>query len=188
MAVTFESLPAERITAELLRGFRRRQIVTQCLRRTDGGWAARDIAFVDDWTDADRARVLNKLRAIASSGGVVLAALDGGALAGFAALRADRLGPNGEDVELASLHVSEERRRQGLGRALFHRAADWARAQGAKALYISAHSAVESQAFYRAMGCVDARVPDPAHAAAEPCDRQMEYLLPAGHIEEGACP
>lgn len=188
MAVTFESLPAERITAELLRGFRRRQVVTQCLRRTDGGWAARDISFVDDWTDADRARVLDKLRAIASIGGVVLAALDGGALAGFAALRAGRLGPNGEDVELASLHVSEERRRQGLGRALFDRAADWARAQGAKALYISAHSAVESQAFYRAMGCVDARVPDPAHVAAEPCDRQMEYLLLADYTEGGECP
>ena len=44
-------------------------------------------------------------------------------------------------------------------------------------LYISAHSAVESQAFYKKMGCVEAEEYDPAHTAAEPCDCQLEYLL-----------
>ena len=46
-----------------------------------------------------------------------------------------------------------------------------------KKLYISAHSAVESQAFYKKMGCVEAEEYDPAHTAAEPCDCQLEYLL-----------
>lgn len=50
-------------------------------------------------------------------------------------------------------------------------------AQGGQKLYISAHSAVESQAFYRKMGCVEAEEYDPAHTAAEPCDCQLEYLL-----------
>ena len=31
---------------------------------------------------------------------------------------------------------------------------EWAKQKGAKKLYISAHSAVESQAFYKSMGCV----------------------------------
>ena len=51
------------------------------------------------------------------------------------------------------------------------------RALGAEKLYISAHSAAGPMAFYRAMGCVEAEEPDPFHAAAEPCDVQMEYRL-----------
>ena len=63
------------------------------------------------------------------------------------------------------------------GAVLFLSAARWAAAQGGQKLYISAHSAVESQAFYRKMGCVAAEEYDPAHTAAEPCDCQLEYLL-----------
>ena len=56
-------------------------------------------------------------------------------------------------------------------------AARWARDRGAQKLYISAHSAIESQAFYRAMGCVEAHTYNPAHVAAEPFDCQLEYRL-----------
>ena len=38
-------------------------------------------------------------------------------------------------------------------------------------------SAVESQAFYAAMGCTDAQEIDEDHARREPFDRQLEYLL-----------
>lgn len=68
--------------------------------------------------------------------------------------------------------------RQELDRALFAGADLFlAAGQGGQKLYISAHSAVESQAFYRKMGCVEAEEYDPAHTAAEPCDCQLEYLL-----------
>ena len=46
-----------------------------------------------------------------------------------------------------------------------------------KKLYLSAHSAVETQAFYAAMGCVEAREYNEAHVASEPFDCQMEYAL-----------
>jgi len=73
--------------------------------------------------------------------------------------------------------VSEDMRRGGIGKALFLAAAEWARKQGAKKLYISAHSAVESQAFYRAMGCVEAAEYHQKHVEAEPFDCQLEYVL-----------
>ena len=44
-------------------------------------------------------------------------------------------------------------------------------------LYISAHSAVESQAFYKAMGCVEAEVYHQGHVEEEPYDCQLECGL-----------
>ena len=80
-------------------------------------------------------------------------------------------------MDLSSLHVSEDMRRHGIGKCLFEAARDWARGQGAGKLYISSHSAIESQRFYEAMGCVDAVWRDPRHVEAEPYDRQLEYVL-----------
>lgn len=68
-------------------------------------------------------------------------------------------------------------RGQGIGKCLFAAAKEWAKENGAKKLYISAHSAVESQAFYRAMGCVEAEVYHQKHVEAEPYDCQLECLL-----------
>ena len=56
-------------------------------------------------------------------------------------------------------------------------AALWAKAQGGKKLYISSHSAVETQRFYQAMGCVDAKELLEEHVAREPLDRQLELVL-----------
>lgn len=39
------------------------------------------------------------------------------------------------------------------------------------------HSAEETQAFYQAMGCVDAVEVNVHHAALEPFDIQMEYVI-----------
>ena len=80
-------------------------------------------------------------------------------------------------LDLAHIYVSEEWRRSGIGTTLFAAAKRWAEGQGAKKLYISAHSAVESQVFYRKMGCVEAAQADPAHVEAEPFDCQLEYVL-----------
>ena len=42
---------------------------------------------------------------------------------------------------------------------------------------ISAHSAVESQAFYKSMGCVEAEVYNQKHVEDEPYDCQLECGL-----------
>ena len=86
-------------------------------------------------------------------------------------------GSRGQYAVLEELHVSEDRRRQGIGRKLFGLAADSARELGAEKLYISTMSAVESQDFYISMGCAEALEPDPWHVAKEPCDVQREYVL-----------
>lgn len=107
----------------------------------------------------------------------MLAAFDGGVLAGFAAVTNEPFGPAEEYLQLSELNVSQPLRGQGIGRELFRLACEQARTRGAQKLYLSAHSAEETQAFYRAMGCVEAAWYHPELVALEPCDCQMEFLL-----------
>lgn len=177
MRLQYKRLLEQDIDRELFDGFIRRQVVTKCWRRENGEWTVKDAPFLDDWTEEDYRKLTAELRGILSSGGFVYGAFSGGKLKGFASVDPNRFGSRGEYFDLTQLHVSEETRRRGIGKALFLAAAEWAREKGAGKLYISAHSAVESQAFYRAMGCVEAAEYDPKHTQAEPFDCQLEYRL-----------
>lgn len=159
-----------------LDGFIRHQIVKRCWRNTSVGWRLMPVVFTEDW-DADRLRAeAAELLEMHAEGIPVFVAKAGDTVVGFAAL-GGRLGSCGQYMELSSLQVTEPWRGCGVGRQLFRMACDAARAAGAQKLYISAHSSEESQAAYRAMGCVHAQECDPAHAASEPFDVQMEYDL-----------
>lgn len=100
-----------------------------------------------------------------------------GVLKGFVSVEATIFGGEQNYLDLSSIHVSEDQRGRGIGKALFLAAGEWARKHGGRKLYISAHSAVESQAFYRAMGCAEAEVYHQGHVEAEPYDCQLEYRL-----------
>lgn len=173
----YRTVALEEIDRRLFHAFIRRQDVTKCWRKEDGDWVIRDIAFIDDWSEVDYAYLVACLRRTLEGGGVLFGAFEDGALKGFASVEGRPLGSRADMLDLSSLHVSRDRRGRGAGRRLFGLAADWARAHGARKLYISAHSAVETQAFYRAMGCVEAEEYDPEHTAKEPCDCQLEYRL-----------
>lgn len=175
--IEYRKLCLTELCPELFADFRRFQKVEKCWRKAGGQWVLKDIAFTEDWDREDHLRVCGQLREALSSGGCVWAAFQDGALKGFASVDGRLIGSRRQYAVLAELHVSEELRGQGLGRDLFARAAEEARRLGAEKLYISAMSAEESQAFYRAMGCVEAQEYDPPHVEKEPCDVQMEYLL-----------
>lgn len=173
----YRTLSSPELDRGLFHAFIRRQEVTDCWRRAGEGWVIRPDPFVDDWTEADYQVLIRCLRDTAASGGFVYAAFVDGELKGFVAVTPEIFGGAHRYMDLAAIHVSADCRGHGLGRALFQAAAQWARERGAGKLYISAHSAVESQAFYARMGCVDAQLPDPHHVAAEPFDRQLELKL-----------
>lgn len=100
-----------------------------------------------------------------------------GALKGFASVEGTLIGKKKEYADLTSIHISKELRGQGAGSELFQLAANWAKEHGAKKLYISAHSAVETQAFYCRLGCIKAQEISKEHIEREPYDVQLEYLL-----------
>ena len=138
----------------------------------------KDIAFTERWSDEDYQTLCGCLRNTLDTGGQVWGAFLEGKLKGFTSVEGGLLGSRNQYADLTSLHVSADCRGLGLGRRLFQLAMDFARQKGARALYISAHSSVESQAFYKAMGCVEAGEPLPAHVLAEPCDCQLERPIP----------
>ncbi len=165
------------MTRELFACFDRRQEVTFCRRRVGLSWRMVHCPFVDDWTEEQFRHQIHNLQTTLRGGGAVFGAFVDGTLKGFAAVEGKPFGPNDLYRDLTSLHVSADCRRRGLGRMLFELAARWAREHGAQKLYISAHSAQETQAFYASMGCVDTLWPSPEHVALEPFDCQLEYVL-----------
>lgn len=150
---------------------------TRCRRKAGGQWVEANDAFVDDWSPDDYQALILTLRDILAQGGIMIGAFADGQLKGFTAVKAGLFGQNREYLDLEYIHVSEDTRGRGIGRALFALAKDWAQAQGAGKLYISAHSAVETQAFYQAMGCMEAMENDAEHVRREPYDCQLECTL-----------
>jgi GNAT superfamily N-acetyltransferase len=173
----YRRLRAAEMNLSLFENFERRQIVTRCRRKVDGIWMIVEDPFVDQWDDDDYHTLVFCLRRTLDQGGVVFGAFLNEVLKGFASVEGMPLGSRGQYRDLSSLHVSEEQRRKGIGRALFLACAAWAREQGAEKLYLSTHSAVETQAFYHAVGCVEALEYNEGHVRKEPCDCQLEYLL-----------
>ena len=175
--VQYRILRPDELCRDLFRGFIRRQVVTKCWRREDSKWVIRDNPFIDDWSEADYRTLVSCLQNTLATGGVVYGAFVDGTLKGFTSVEPGFLGSGGQYLDLSSIHVSEDARGAGIGKALFLMAKEWAREKGAKKLYISAHSAVESQAFYQRMGCVEALEYNQRHVDAEPFDCQLECVL-----------
>lgn len=176
-SVQFRPIAPEELASSLFASFRRFQKVTHCWRKAEGQWVLKPIAFTEDWDQNDYQRLTAQLAQTLREGGALWGTFSSEGLKGFASVEGRLIGSRSQYAVLAELHVSEDFRRQGLGRRLFALAAGSAQALGAEKLYISAMSAQESQAFYQALGCVEAQEYDPPHVEKEPCDCQMEFPL-----------
>ncbi len=172
--VNYRELNIGEINVDLFRHFQRKQVVTDCWRKEDGKWVIRRAPFLDDWSAADYEKLVVCLRNTVSTGGFVCGALIGGELKGFVSVEGSPIGSGLQYMDLSSIHVSQDMRGQGIGRQLFLAAKKFAGEKGVNKLYISAHSAVESQAFYKAMGCVEAKEYQAEHVEKEPYDCQLE--------------
>ena len=175
--VEYRILQAEELCRKLFGDFIRHQIVTKCWRNENGKWIIKDDPFVDDWTEKDYRILITCLKTTIQTTGFVYAAFYDKKLKGFVSVESEIFGGEQRYCDLSCIHVSEDMRNKGIGRTLFIAAKEWAKRKGAKKLYISAHSAIESQAFYKSMGCVEAEVYNQKHVEAEPYDCQLECSL-----------
>ncbi|NLC79190.1 MAG: GNAT family N-acetyltransferase [Ruminococcaceae bacterium] len=175
--IEYKELKEAEITRELFSDFVRTQEVTRCWRKEEGEWVIKDIAFTENWGEKEYQTLTVNLKHTSATGGFVAAAFSDGKLKGFVSVESETFGSERQYIELSSIHVSRDMRGNGIGGALFGLAKERAKKVGAKKLYISAHSSVESQAFYRAMGCIEAREYSAPHVLKEPCDCQLEYNL-----------
>lgn len=175
--ITYRQLVSKEINIELFKDFTRRQVVTYCLRKENDKWVIKSDPFIDDWSEEDYKFLVICLKNTVKTGGFVYGAFYDKALKGFVSVEADIFDEEQGYINLSSIHVSEDMRGKGIGKALFLAAKEWAKGRGARKLYISAHSAVETEAFYKKMGCVEAVNYNKAHVEKEPFDCQLECLL-----------
>lgn len=173
----YKKLKAEDIKEDLFKGFNRHQKVTKCWRKIDNQWVIKDIAFTEEWTSKEYEFLVKCLKNTVNTGGVVFAAFREEGLAGFVSVENTFFGSENEYLQLSCIHVTYEGRGMGVGRGLFELAAESAREMGAKKLYVSAHSSIESQAFYKNLGCVEAVEYNEKLVEEEPCDCQLEFVL-----------
>lgn len=175
--IQYRNLDADEMSRELFQNFTRRQVVTKCWRKEDGEWKIKDVPFIDDWSEEDYETLVSCLKNTIRTGGFVYGAFSEGNLKGFVSVESTLFGGEQRYLDLSSIHVSEDMRECGIGKSLFLAAKEWAKEKGAEKLYISSHSSVESQAFYKAMGCAEAEVYSQKHVEEEPCDCQLECRL-----------
>ena len=174
----FRPLTKEELVPELFRCFDRFQIVEKCWRKVEGQWVVKDVVFTERWGEEDYRFLCQCLQNTVATGGQVWGAFLEGRLKGFASVEGPLIGSQKQYADLTSIHVSADapgatawggscssgRRRQAAG---------W----GPRRCTSPAPFVVESQAFYKAMGCVEATEYIPAHVEQEPCDCQLECPL-----------
>ncbi len=174
MEIIYRDITYGELDRRLFGDFQRRQEVVDCWRREGGEWGIKPDPFTDDWSEADYRELIDGLRKTVVGGGMVRGAFIGGKLKGFVSVGRRLFGSRGQYIDLYELHVSRDFRRRGIGTKLFGFAVAFAKQIGAEKLYISAHSAVESQSFYRSLGCKEAEEYSQAHVTKEPYDCQLE--------------
>ena len=173
----YKRLDNHNFTGHSLDDFVRRQTVTECWRKIDNDWKLVTNVYEENWSQAQCREIAEDVVHHINLDQTGFGAFDGERIIGFATVSHRIFGAAARYVQLVCFQISEEYRRQGIGRKLFSLACEEARRLGADKLYISAHSSKESQAAYRALGCTPAEEVNEGLAAAEPFDVQMEYRL-----------
>jgi ribosomal protein S18 acetylase RimI-like enzyme len=175
--ITFRKLVLNDLSRTLLKEFNRYQKTSRILAKEEVSLYEKEACFIDDWNDEKKFNVIRELRYCVQSGGAVLGAYMGEKSVGFANVESKRFGIKLDHVELPYIHVSNEYRGCGIGKRLFNLCCESAKELGAQKLYIGAHPSIESQNFYKAVGCTLAKEVNEDIFNREPLDIQLEYKL-----------
>ncbi|WP_394218660.1 GNAT family N-acetyltransferase [Halobacillus trueperi] len=133
--------------------------------------------FEEDWNEGNKQTIIHHFRLVIENGGAVVAALKEKKVYGFAVIEATDFGEKSMYRELSYIHVTRKFRGSGIGKVLFEKACEVAKALGAEKLYIGAHPSVETQKFYQKMGCEPAKEVNATIFFREPRDIQLEFIL-----------
>lgn len=180
MAIHYEKLNAENFNIHSLDRFVRHQLVKECWRNVNGQWKlvpAKPADLEENWTVEQCQEIAADVALHMENDQTAEGAFDGGELIGFITVSHNIFGSTAKYVELVCFQVSEPYRGKKIGKNLFKLACVEAKRLGADKLYISAHSSKETQAAYKALGCVHAAEINRKLAAEEPFDVPLEYAL-----------
>jgi ribosomal protein S18 acetylase RimI-like enzyme len=159
------------IQDHLLDGFIRYQETKRVKLLQDGSLVEKDISFVDDW-DLEKLTWINNY--MKEENKVTVLVYNDGVVIGFSVL--DTVMFDGY-MNMPYIHIDGRYRGLGIGKKLFSKVCEVGKELGAKKLYISGHPAIETQAFYKSVGCVLAKKINEELLAIEPYDIQLEKEL-----------
>ncbi len=175
--IRFSRLEDDNFTGHSLDSFVRHQAVTECWRKTDSDWKLVPVLYEENWSLEQCREIAENVRLHMNLDRTGFGAFIGERIVGFATVSHHIFGATARYAELVCFQISEEYRRQGIGRKLFSMACEEALRLGAEKLYISSHSSKESQAAYRALGCTPTEEINASLAAEEPFDVQLELRV-----------
>jgi len=185
--ITCRAMTVDDLHVHMMDDFDRHQEITHVMRKNGRVKKLRK-PRVEDWPAEGKTGFVRNfiyhvyVRQFFGGEPKVFAAFRDGQVVGFAYWRCIenqklKRGKAKDFAILDRLFVSRECRRMGLGRQLFELCAQAARAEGAPMLYISTEPAVETQAFYRSVGCVKTRTDLGPVMRAPKHDIPLEYAL-----------
>lgn len=177
MEVEYRQLNSKNFTNHSLDDFIRHQQVSECWRNVEGAWNLVPISFEENWSLEQCREIAADVAVHMENDQTAFGAFEGDKLVGFITLSHNVFGNTAKYLELVCFQVSEPYRGKGIGKILFQQACEEAQRLGAEKLYISGHSSKESQAAYKALGCVHAKEINQKLAEEEPFDVQLEYAL-----------
>jgi len=176
-SITYKELSLSDLDFALLSEFVRFQETHKVLYKTDDGYSIKDDHFFDYWDDEKKKQVIEDLKSSLQAGGTIYGAYSGKELVGFTNIAGRLFGSENQYVELLYIHVSANHRGHGIGKTLFELCMEAAKRRGADKLYIAAHPSIETQEFYKRMGCTYALEVNEEILQKEPLDIQMERRL-----------
>jgi N-acetylglutamate synthase-like GNAT family acetyltransferase len=165
--IEIKLLTKENMKENGLDDFCRTQIVKRQYKLLNGEYILVEAEWVMDW---DQKRKCDVAKSLISDDYIAYGAFENDRIIGFVSVESKL---RGEHLVLDNIQVSQEYRRDGLGRKLFQIAKERVKVSGAKHLYISACPSEETIHFYKAMGCKIAINPIKDIAEEEPMDVQM---------------
>ncbi|MCA1032204.1 GNAT family N-acetyltransferase [Bacillus timonensis] len=175
--IIYKELELIEIKAHLLQQFNRYQETKKVWYEEHKQYKLKEDYFTEQWDDERKRQVIDSIRSCKLRDGIVIGAFIKDQLKGFACVEGGFLGSQKQYLELSYIHVSRELRNSGIGKELFMLCCKHAKKKGAKKLYIGAHPSVETQQFYRSLGCTYAVEINKEIYEREPLDIQLEYLL-----------
>jgi len=161
--------------AERIREIDASNFIGKAWREVNGVRQLVEINYQDTGFPHGYERHLTELRETMINGGSALGAFDNGKVIGFCSVNSDVFGVKYRYALLHQMFIDLNHRRKGIGKQLFLLSIIEAKKFGAEKFYICAGSSEETIAFYRALGCVEAKEINIELYESDTRDMQLEY-------------
>ena len=135
--ISYSTLTRDQI--DLLKQIDRRELIHGLYYQQEGRLVFEDKQIqVPEWRDEDKTQRVQNLLEILDQGATFFGAFCGKNLVGMSVLNHNPLSNSSDRLNLEGLWVSHQYRGLGVGKALFQKAQQEAKARGAKSMYVSA--------------------------------------------------